>query len=81
MFHCNGWCFPWAVTAMGGTHVCLRKVDPAPIFTLIVEHRVTQHVRRADRAQHAGARARRSSAPFDHIVEHRDRRLLAAAPR
>ena len=28
MFHCNGWCFPWAVTAAGGTHVCLRKVDP-----------------------------------------------------
>ena len=29
MFHCNGWCFPWAVTAAGGTHVCLRRVDPA----------------------------------------------------
>ena len=29
MFHCNGWCFPWAVTAVGGTHVCLRQVDPA----------------------------------------------------
>ena len=29
MFHCNGWCFPWAVTAAGGTHVLLRKVDPA----------------------------------------------------
>ena len=27
MFHCNGWCFPWAVTASGATHVCLRKVD------------------------------------------------------
>ncbi len=29
MFHCNGWCFPWAVTAAGGTHVCLRQVDPS----------------------------------------------------
>ena len=29
MFHCNGWCFTWAVTAVGGTHVCLRQVDPA----------------------------------------------------
>ena len=29
MFHCNGWCFPWAVTAAAGTHVCLRQVDPA----------------------------------------------------
>jgi fatty-acyl-CoA synthase len=41
MFHCNGWCFPWSVTAMGGTHVCLRKVDPAQIFALIAEHGVT----------------------------------------
>ena len=29
MFHCNGWCFTWAVTAVAGRHVCLRKVDPA----------------------------------------------------
>ena len=41
MFHCNGWCFPWSVTAMGGTHICLRKVDPALIFPMIVEHGVT----------------------------------------
>jgi fatty-acyl-CoA synthase len=41
MFHCNGWCFPWSVTAMGGTHVCLRTVDPQQVFDLIVEHRVT----------------------------------------
>ncbi len=41
MFHCNGWCFPWSVTAMGGTHVCLRRVDPAVIFPMIVEHGVT----------------------------------------
>jgi fatty-acyl-CoA synthase len=41
MFHCNGWGFPWSVTAMAGTHVCLRRVDPALIFPLIVEHGVT----------------------------------------
>jgi fatty-acyl-CoA synthase len=41
MFHCNCWCFPWSVTAMGGTHVCLRAVDPALIFPMIVEHGVT----------------------------------------
>ena len=35
MFHCNGWTYTWAVTAVGGTHVCLRKVDPAVIFPLI----------------------------------------------
>jgi fatty-acyl-CoA synthase len=41
MFHCNGWCFPWSVTAMGGTHICLRRVDPALIFPMIAEHGVT----------------------------------------
>jgi fatty-acyl-CoA synthase len=41
MFHCNGWCFPWAVTAAGGRHVCLRRVDPAVIWRLIVEQGVT----------------------------------------
>ena len=41
MFHCNGWTFTWAVTAVGGTHVCLRKVDPALVFPMIEEHRVT----------------------------------------
>jgi len=41
MFHCNGWTYTWAVTAAGGTHVCLRRVEPAPIFRAIAEHRVT----------------------------------------
>ncbi len=41
MFHCNGWCFTWAVTAAAGTHVCLRKVDPGLIFPMIREHGVT----------------------------------------
>ena len=41
MFHCNGWTFTWGVTAVGGTHVCLREVDPAKIFSLIEEHKVT----------------------------------------
>jgi len=41
MFHCNGWCYPWSVVAMAGTHVCLRAVDPAQIFPMIVEHGVT----------------------------------------
>ncbi len=35
MFHCNGWCFTWAVTAIGGTHVCLRAVLPDVVFQLI----------------------------------------------
>jgi len=41
MFHCNGWTYTWGVTAAGGTHVCLRAVDPAPVFALIEEHGVT----------------------------------------
>lgn len=41
MFHCNGWCFTWGVTAIGGTHVCLRKVDPDVIYDIIVEQGVT----------------------------------------
>ncbi len=41
MFHCNGWCYTWAVTAMGGTHVCLRRVDPPLVFQLIARHGVT----------------------------------------
>jgi len=35
MFHCNGWCFTWGVTAVGATHVCLRRVDPVEVFRLI----------------------------------------------
>ena len=41
MFHCNGWCFPWAVTAVGATHVCLRKVVPEEIFRLIETENVS----------------------------------------
>ena len=41
MFHCNGWCFPWAVTAVGATHVCLRQVDPGQVYTIIRERGVT----------------------------------------
>jgi fatty-acyl-CoA synthase len=41
MFHCNGWTFTWGVTAAGGTHVCLRRVEPAQVFDAIVRHRVT----------------------------------------
>jgi fatty-acyl-CoA synthase len=41
MFHCNGWCFPWAVALQGGTQVCLRRVEPAPIYAAIADHQVT----------------------------------------
>jgi fatty-acyl-CoA synthase len=41
MFHCNGWCHTWAVTAAAGTHVCLDRVDPPEIFRTIEAHGVT----------------------------------------
>ena len=41
MFHCNGWCFPWTVTALAGTHVCLRKVEAAAIHAAFAERGVT----------------------------------------
>ncbi len=41
LFHCNGWTYGWAVTALGARHVCLRQFDPALVFKLIDEHRVT----------------------------------------
>ncbi|MHA6690948.1 acyl-CoA synthetase [Devosia sp. A449] len=41
MFHCNGWCFPWALAIQTGTHVCLRWVRPAAIYDAITKHDVT----------------------------------------
>ena len=41
MFHCNGWCFTWSLSVVAGTHVCLRRVTAAKIFSAIAEHGVT----------------------------------------
>ncbi|QGM45403.1 acyl-CoA synthetase [Methylocystis heyeri] len=41
MFHCNGWCFPWAISVAAGTHVCLRQVRAGHIYQLMAEHAVT----------------------------------------
>jgi fatty-acyl-CoA synthase len=41
MFHCNGWCFPWTIPAVAGTHVCLRWVRAKAIYDAIAEHGVT----------------------------------------
>ncbi|MFL5627473.1 MAG: acyl--CoA ligase family protein [Ktedonobacteraceae bacterium] len=43
MFHCNGWCFTWAVTAVGATHVCLRKPEPGLIWDLFESEGVTHY--------------------------------------
>jgi fatty-acyl-CoA synthase len=69
MFHCNGWTYTWGVTAVAGTHVCLRHVDPAVIFPAIAEHRVT-HLSGApivlNLLVHAPEAVKRR---FDHLVE------------
>jgi fatty-acyl-CoA synthase len=69
MFHCNGWTYTWAVTAMAGTHVCLRRVDPAAIFAAIAEDQVT-HLCGApivlNILVHAPDTAKRR---FEHVVE------------
>jgi fatty-acyl-CoA synthase len=41
MFHANGWTFVWIVTAVGGAHICLRKVDPGEVFKLVHRERVS----------------------------------------
>ncbi|NYT23326.1 acyl-CoA synthetase [Alcaligenaceae bacterium] len=43
MFHCNGWCFPWAVAARAGVNVCLRKVEPRAVFDAMREHGVDHY--------------------------------------
>ncbi len=41
MFHCNGWCFPWTLSVIAGTHVCLRAVRQKPIWDALADHGVT----------------------------------------
>ena len=69
MFHCSGWTYTWAVTAVAGTHVCLRQVEPAAIFDAIAAHRVT-HLCGApivlNMLVHAPDLVKRR---FDHVVE------------
>ncbi|MDE2372516.1 MAG: acyl-CoA synthetase [Burkholderiales bacterium] len=43
MFHCNGWCFPWTVAMLGGTHVCLRRVEAGAILAAMREHGVDHY--------------------------------------
>ena len=69
MFHCNGWTFTWAVTAVAGTHVCLRRVDPALIFPMIEAHEVS-HMCGApivlNGLIHAADHIKKT---FDHVIE------------
>jgi len=74
MFHCNGWCFPWAVTAVGGTHVTIRKVDPGEVWRLIDQEGVT-HYNGAPTVQLSIV-----DHPAAHRVEPAVTALVAAAP-
>ena len=41
LFHCNGWCFPWTIVAVGGTQVCLRQVEVGAIVNAMIEHKIS----------------------------------------
>ncbi len=76
MFHCNGWCFTWSLSVIGGTHVCLRRVEAGAIFAAIERYKVT-HLCGAPIVMgmiiNAGADQKR---PLPHKVE----LMTAAAP-
>jgi fatty-acyl-CoA synthase len=76
MFHCNGWCFPWTMSVIGGTHVCLRWVRAKAIWQALAEHRVT-HLCGAPIVMSTILGApEEDKRPLDHAVEF----FTAAAP-
>ena len=69
MFHCNGWTHTWAVTAAAGAHICLPRIEPAEVFRLIAEERVT-HMAGAPVVLGMLINASESDKrQFDHVVE------------
>jgi fatty-acyl-CoA synthase len=76
MFHCNGWCFPWTISVVAGTHVCLRQVRARAIYDAIADHKVTHlcgaPIVMATLLNASGAEKR----PLPHTVEF----FTAAAP-
>ncbi|MEM7221391.1 MAG: acyl-CoA synthetase [Pseudomonadota bacterium] len=75
MFHCSGWCFPWTITALAGTHVCLRRVEAATIYQALAEHGVT-HLCGAPIVMQMILNPGDAERPFDQQV----RMMTAAAP-
>ena len=76
MFHCNGWCFPWTLSVVAGTHVCLRAVRAAPIYDAIATHKVT-HLCGAPIVMSTLLNApEQENKPLPHVVEF----VTAAAP-
>ena len=79
MFHCNGWCYPWAVTAIGGTHVCLRTFDPETVWRLVRRRGGHPLLRRADGADRAGEPPRGAAGAVAAAADHLHRRRAAVA--
>ena len=76
MFHCNGWCFPWTLSIVAGTHVCLRAVRAAAMFDAIATHKVT-HLCGAPIVMTTLLNApAQEKKPLPHVVEF----VTAAAP-
>ena len=75
MFHCNGWCFPWTISAISGTHVCLREVRAEDIWNAILEHRVS-HMCGAPIVMSLVVVGKPANAKLDYEVEF----FTAAAP-
>jgi fatty-acyl-CoA synthase len=76
MFHCNGWCFPWTLSVVAGTHICLRAVRAAPIYDAIATHKVT-HLCGAPIVMSTLLNAPEvEQKPLPHVVEF----ITAAAP-
>ena len=75
MFHCNGWCFPWTISALSGTHVCLRDVRADDIWKAILEHRVS-HMCGAPIVMSMVVSGKPEKAKLDYEVEF----FTAAAP-
>ena len=75
MFHCNGWCFPWTISAISGTHVCLREVRAEDIWNAILEHRVS-HMCGAPIIMSLVVAGKPANAKLDYEVEF----FTAAAP-
>ena len=76
MFHCNGWCFPWSISVVAGTHVCLRYVRAKAMFDAIADHKVT-HLCGAPIVMSTLVNAPEAEKrPLPHVVEF----FTAAAP-
>jgi fatty-acyl-CoA synthase len=69
IFHCNDWSYPWVVAAVAGTHVCLRKVEPAAIYPLIAEHKITHMCADQNVLSMLADAPDTVKIRFDHIVE------------